>query len=572
MNNERQITIFLYLCMQNQTLMRYFSILLLFFIAAYNLQAQGSHTLPWDDTPSPKYEVRAVWLTVVQGLDWPTTTNQEAQRRDLCRILDQLQAAGINTVLVQARVRATTIYPSALEPWEGGFSGKPGVAPGYDPLKFCIDECHRRSMECHAWVVTIPIGKWNAIGAQQMRKKQPKLVKRIGDDTFLDPENPLTATYLADVCREIVSNYDVDGIHLDYIRYPEQWKIKVSRAQGRENITRIVRAINSTVKALKPWVKISCSPVGKHDNLTRYSAGGWNARTAVCQDAQEWMRLGLMDELFPMMYFQGDNFYPFAIDWKERSYGRIVAGGLGIYFLDPREGKWTLDIVERQMNVLRQLGLGHCYFRSRFFTDNVKGVYDMGCRLDATPALVPPMTWEGRPAPTAPTRLTLNNTLLSWQGAQDRSGAPYLFYNVYASKDYPVDITKAENIMATRLTATQLHVLQGNINYAVTAMDRYGQESPAVQLLINAGPEYAVPIIAKSDGRPIALPEKGTTLDADFVIVENFMGQHIATAPYSTTLNTAHLPDGMYQLRSLGRKGRNHRIGFFAKKTPDARR
>ena len=70
------------------------------------------------------------------------------------------------------------------------------------------------------------------------------------------------------------------------------------------------------VKAEKPWVKMSCSPVGKHDNLTRYSAGGWNARTAVCQDAQEWLRQGLMDELYPMMYFQGDNFYPFAIDWN----------------------------------------------------------------------------------------------------------------------------------------------------------------------------------------------------------------------------------------------------------------
>ena len=104
------------------------------------------------------------------------------------------------------------------------------------------------------------------------------------------------------------------------------------------------------------------------------------------------------------------------------------------------------------------------------------------------------------------------------------------------------------------------------MNYAVTAMDRYGQESPAAQLLLNAGPIYAVPLIAKSDGRPIALPDKGQTLDADFVIVENFMGQAVTTAPYNSTLNVAPLPDGMYQLRSLGRKGRNHRIGFFAKK------
>ena len=99
-------------------------------------------------------------------------------------------------------------------------------------------------------------------------------------------------------------------------------------------------------------------------------------------------------------------------------------------------------------------------------------------------------------------------------------------------------------------------------------MDRYGQESPAAQLLLNAGPEYDTPLIAKSDGRPIALPDKGQTLDADFVIVETLSGQPVGIFPYTDRLDIAHLPDGIYQLRSLGRKGRNHRIGFFAKKTP----
>ena len=548
--------------------MRHFPLWILIWLLATVVRAQDAPTLPWDDTPRPKHEVRAVWLTVVMGLDWPLTTNQQQQQRDLRQTLDQLQQAGINTILVQARVRATTIYPSQMEPWEGGFTGTPGKAPGYDPLQFCIDECHRRGMECHAWVVTIPIGKWNKIGAQQLRKKRPELVKRIGEDAFMDPENPQTATYLANVCREIVKKYDVDGIHLDYIRYPEQWKIRVSRTQGRKNITAIVQAIHDAVKQEKPWVKMSCSPIGKHDDLTRYRAGGWNARTAVCQDAQEWLRTGLMDQLYPMMYFQGDNFYPFAIDWQERSYGRTVVPGLGIYFLDPREGKWTLDMVERQMSVVRQLGMGHCYFRSKFFTDNVKGVYDLGKRFDDTPSLIPPMTWEGKPAPTAPTQLSIDGQQLSWSGAVDRSGAPYLLYNVYASKDYPVDISRAENLVAMRRTETSLVVPATGLNYAVTAMDRYGQESPAAQLLLNAGPEYAVGLIAKSDGRPIALPDKGQTLDADFVIVESLSGQPVGIFPYNEMLDVSTLPDGVYQLRSLGRKGRNHRIGFFSKKTP----
>jgi len=517
----------------------------------------------------PKYEVRAVWLTTIGGIDWPSSYAHDGmgigeQKRQLTDMLDRLKKAGVNTVMLQTRVRATTIYPSGLEPWDGCLSGKPGKSPGYDALQYAIDECHRRGMELHAWVVTIPIGKWNSYGCQQLRRNYPSLVMKIGEEGYMNPERAGTADYLTSICEEIVSRYDIDGIHLDYIRYPETWR----GAKSAKYITDIVRSINRKVKAYKPWVKISCSPIGKYDDLARYSSKGWNARRQVAQDAQGWLRDGLMDQLYPMMYFQGNNFYPFAIDWQERSYGRTVVPGLGIYFLDPREGKWTLDMVERQMSVVRQLGMGHCYFRSKFFTDNVKGVYDLGKRFDDTPALIPPMTWEGKPAPTAPTQLSIDGQQLSWSGAVDRSGAPYLLYNVYASKDYPVDISRAENLVAMRRTETSLVVPATGLNYAVTAMDRYGQESPAAQLLLNAGPEYAVGLIAKSDGRPIALPDKGQTLDADFVIVESLSGQPVGIFPYSEMLDVSTLPDGVYQLRSLGRKGRNHRIGFFSKKTP----
>ena len=98
-------------------------------------------------------------------------------------------------------------------------------------------------------------------------------------------------------------------------------------------------------------------------------------------------------------------------------------------------------------------------------------------------------------------------------------------------------------------------------------MDRYGQESEAAQLLLNAGPEYYAPLIAKSDGRPVALPQNEGTLDADFVIIENLMGQQVAVVPFAPYISVGNLPDGIYQLRSLGRKGRHHRIGFFSKKT-----
>ena len=70
----------------------------------------------------------------------------EAQKQQLCKMLDRLKLAGVNTVMLQTRVRATTIYPSDIEPWDDCLSGKPGVSPGYDALQYAIDECHRRGM------------------------------------------------------------------------------------------------------------------------------------------------------------------------------------------------------------------------------------------------------------------------------------------------------------------------------------------------------------------------------------------------------------------------------------------
>ena len=143
-------------------------------------------------TASPKHEVRATWLTTIGGIDWPHSYQAEAQKRELNRTLDQLQAAGINTVIIQTRVRATTIYPSDIEPWDGCITGTPGKKASYDPLQLCIDECHKRGMECHAWVVTIPVGKWNKLGCKQLRQKYPKLIKKIGEDGYMDPEQKET--------------------------------------------------------------------------------------------------------------------------------------------------------------------------------------------------------------------------------------------------------------------------------------------------------------------------------------------------------------------------------------------
>lgn len=525
----------------------------------------------------PKYEVRAVWLTTIGGIDWPhsyagSARSIERQKDELRDILDRLQRANINTVLLQTRIRATTIYPSAYEPWDGCLSGKPGKSPGYDALKFAIAECHRRGMELHAWVVAIPVGKWNGAGCVRLRKRHPGLVRKIGGEGYMDPEKPQTAEYLADLCAEITGNYDIDGIHLDYIRYHETWPMKVSRRQGRTNITNIVRAISRRVKSIKPWVKMSCSPIGKYKDLSRFSSYGWNAYERVCQDAQAWLRDGLMDELFPMMYFRGNQFYPFALDWNEHSYGRIVAPGLGIYFMSPGEKDWPLADITREMLTLRHYGMGHAFFRSKFFTDNVKGIYDFTAQsFNQYPALIPPMTWQSSARPSAPSGLSRrtqedNVELLSWTPVD--KDTTRIMYNVYSSREYPVNTDDARNLTVVRLRKSSLIIPHDPTrHYAVTATDRYGNESTPLQER-HTNPDTPETRITdrllKCDGKTLSLPEKGSVLDAAFVTIETLQGHIVATRLYNGTVaDVSSLPEGMYVLRSLGRKGVTHRLGYF---------
>lgn len=538
--------------------------------------------------PNPKYEVRAVWLTTIGGIDWPHSYAQsersaEKQKEELRAILDRLQKANINTILLQTRIRATTIYPSQYEPWDGCLSGFPGKSPGYDALQFAIDECHKRGMEVHAWVVTIPVGKWNSYGCRQLRKRFPRLIKRIDQDGYMDPEATQTGCYLAEMCREIVQRYDVDGIHLDYIRYPETWKFRIGKDQARGNITRIVEKIHQAVKKEKPWVKMSCSPIGKFDDLSRYWSHGWNAYTKVAQDAQAWLKDGLMDELFPMMYFRGDQFFPFAIDWKEHSYGKIIAPGLGIYFLDPKEGKWNISDITSELYHLRNIGEGHAFFRNKFLLDNHQGVYDfVTAHFNRYPALVPPMTWESNKRPQQPVTLCIEEnegtTTLRWDNSlQYEDGTaiktPSIYNNVYASNEYPVDVHDARNLILTRTTRRQLTTRTGNTPtyYAVTTTDGFGNESRAKQLnqtaVVKTTTRYGKACRLTTTGESIILPSSIHETDCQYIIVKNMQEQAVnITKPQNLEINIKKIKDGIYTLNCVNYKNIEHTLGTFIKK------
>ena len=535
----------------------------------------------------PKHEIRATWITTLGGMDWPRNkaTNAESIRRqqqELCDILDRLKGAHFNTVMMQTRLRGDLIYPSAIETFPEALTGRTGKHPGYDPLAFAIEECHKRGMELHAWIVTIPAGnnrQVKLLGKRSVVRKHRKICKQHQGAWYLDPGHPETADYLASIVREIVSRYDVDGVHFDYIRYPENarrfpdrdthrkyGKGKDLKQWRRNNITAIARRLHAEVKQLKPWVKVSSSPVGKYKDTSRYSSLGWNAYETVYQDAQGWLKEGIHDALFPMMYFKDNHFYPFALDWKENDYGRWVVPGIGIYFLSPREKDWPIDEVSRQLYFTRQTGLaGHAFFRNRFLLDNVKGIWDeLKHEFYTAPALVPPMTWQDSIAPTVPTNpiheIQANGDVkLAWGASKDNHDLPVV-YHLYASNSYPVDTENTHHLHTTFLRDTTLILKEepSKRYYAVTAADRYGNES--TPLALNTATPVNTPIL--NQGNDLLLPELSEAQD---ILICNSMGETVSQVKYHKEISLALLPDGFYLVYVIDQKDQKTLVGTILK-------
>ncbi|MBQ3961010.1 MAG: family 10 glycosylhydrolase, partial [Muribaculaceae bacterium] len=104
-----------------------------------------------------KREMRTVWVATVSNIDWPQTRGTSAttiakQKKQLTDLLDGFVKANMNGICLQVRPMADALYQSSYEPWSSYVSGTRGVNPGWDPLAFAVEECHKRGLECHAWI------------------------------------------------------------------------------------------------------------------------------------------------------------------------------------------------------------------------------------------------------------------------------------------------------------------------------------------------------------------------------------------------------------------------------------
>ena len=173
-------------------------------------------------TMHPKREFRGAWIQCVNGQFQGMPTEQ--MKATLIRQLDNLKGAGINAIIFQVRAECDALYASTYEPWSRFLTGLQGKAPqpGWDPLRFMVEECHKRGMELHAWInpFRAKTKTTNQLASTHIAIKHPELAFAYDGQMILNPGIPEARDYIVDVVKDIVSRYDVDGLHIDDYFYP----------------------------------------------------------------------------------------------------------------------------------------------------------------------------------------------------------------------------------------------------------------------------------------------------------------------------------------------------------------
>lgn len=461
----------------------------------------------------PKREIRAVWLTTNYDLDWPTKPFKTIedickQKENLLNILYCLKEANFNMIFFQTRLRGDVLYHSKIE-FMSSFVKHVYSEEMYDPLAFVIKECHKLGLECHVWLVTYNLGpvKNRQKSYCSLTVKQNKLpIKKYNGTIYLDPGDPMTNKYLLSIVKEILEKYDIDGIHMDYIRYPEhsenfpdsdtykQYGGKENKIEWRKNnINKFVTELYDMVKNKKKWVQVSSAVAGVYTKLSCTNKKYWTAYE-VFQDPDQWLRLGKHDFIVPMMYYSNDLFFTFIQDWQTRNYGRLIVPGLGIYRLDEKKSNWTLHTITEQIEYSRQCHVGgNVFFRTEHLIKNKKGIMDVIKNNFYTyPALLPSLVWLKKTPPDPPKHLQLtvldNFILLNWESVKCFK-KEVMFYNIYRLKNRGADINDASNLIASRVETHTFSIpikdsshLKG-CYYAITSYDRYHNESKMSKLV-----------------------------------------------------------------------------------------
>ena len=338
-------------------------------------------------------EYRAFWVDTFN-----TALNNHA---DVLAVVNNAKAAKANAVFVQVRRRGDSWYLNSLEPR----GDRTPIATGFDPLQDLIGVAHAEGIEVHAFVIMSAVwgrapnlfppenpnhvfnrhGGFNAATNTIVPGPNNWLTRtlipdgtaaisyqghRFGSDFWIDFGHPAAAAYTVEVVKHLVANYDIDGLHLDRIRYPEigiggqtpttgasvgynptnvarfnaRHGLTGTPAQGdalwsqwrRDQVSNVVRRVYLESLAIKPNLKVSAALIAFGGGPVTEAA--WNnaeARWRVYQDWRAWTEEGIIDIAIPMVY-KGEHTAALATqfnqwnEWtKNHQYNRGAMIGIG---------------------------------------------------------------------------------------------------------------------------------------------------------------------------------------------------------------------------------------------------
>lgn len=401
------------------------------------LSALALHAQP----TTPNVEFRGVWIATVENIDWPANRNLpvETQKADFIRLLEMHAANNMNVMIVQVRPAADALYPSPYEPWSEYLTGRQGQAPSpsWDPLKFMIEETHRRGMEFHAWLNpyrAVFNMKSSSIAPNHLTRTNPEMFlvygnSREGYKKYFNPGLPETMQHTVKVVKDLVKRYDIDAIHMDDYFYPyriagvefpdqrtyEKYGKGLKKDEWRRsNCDSIIKMTHEAIKAVKPKVRFGVSPFGiwrnrSQDAMGSETRGGQTNYDDLYADILLWLQKGWIDYVVPQLYWErGHRLADYDILlkwWNDHSYGRQVYIGHGIYRAGSNSAWRDRNEIPAQIRELRKYPdvQGSVYFSSKSFERNPNGWNDSLRRnYYHYPALVPAMPWIDNSAPAQP--------------------------------------------------------------------------------------------------------------------------------------------------------------------------
>ena len=489
--------------------------ILLFFMAFCFMMAGAQ------ETSAPKREFRGAWIQFINGQF--QGMSRDVMQANLTNQLNTLKECGVNTVIFQVRGEADAFYESPYEPWSRYLTGEQGRMPEpyWDPLAWMVEECHRRGMEIHAWINPF---RAKTKGTTSLSAKHPYI--SWGDPNrfidygglyLFDPGVPENRDYICLIVKDIITRYDVDGLHIDDYFYPyptpgltinddrtyRYFKngIEDKGDWRRFNVNCFMEMLYDVVHQTKPWVKVGVAPFGIYHNeknggnLPGSKTNGLQNYDDLYADVLYWVNKGWVDYNVPQIYWEIGHK---AADYDEliRWWSRHASNRPLVIGQDVERTVRAADLNQPTRNQMSekyrlQRGLPHidgsCLWYSAAVVRN-EGNY--ASRLKSyyhrTPALQPLMPFIDDEAPKKPRKVKdmwmPDGLYLFWTAPKAKKemdkARSYVVYRF--GPDEKVDLNRSENIVTiTSQTLLKLPYVDGKTKYTyvVTALDRLQNES-----------------------------------------------------------------------------------------------